>query len=113
MIASAPAEAPWVSVLQARLAKLGGGADAPSAGQAVAPEIAAMVDGLDKRLAVDGGTEPEWARLVRSFVVLGRPDDARDRLAKAKTALAGDAQALASLDRLAQNLGLRTREAAR
>jgi cytochrome c-type biogenesis protein CcmH len=113
MIASAPAEAPWVPVLQARLSKLGHGADAPSAGQAVSPEIAAMVDGLDKRLAVDGGTEPEWARLVRSFVVLGRSDDARDRLAKAKTALAGDAQALASLDRLAQNLGLRTREAAR
>jgi cytochrome c-type biogenesis protein CcmH len=72
-----------------------------------------MVEGLDTRLARDGGSEPEWARLVRSFVVLGRPDDARDRLAKAKTALAGDAQAVASLDRLAQDLGLRSREAAR
>ncbi len=113
MIASAPPEAPWVPVLRARVAKLGGGPDASTEGQQVSPEIAAMVEGLDTRLARDGGSEPEWARLVRSFVVLGRPDDARDRLAKAKTALAGDAQAVASLDRLAQDLGLRSREAAR
>jgi cytochrome c-type biogenesis protein CcmH len=113
MIAEAPDQAPWLSVVQARLARLDGAEPAPVAAQSVTPEIAAMVEGLDSRLAQNGGTEPEWARLVRSFVVLGRPDDARDRLAKAKTALAGDAQASASLDRLAQDLGLRSREAAR
>ena len=113
MVAEAPAQAPWLQVVQARLAKLDGGDGKPVDAQAVAPEITAMVEGLDSRLARDGGTEPEWARLVRSFVVLGRPEDARDRLAKAKAALAGDAQASASLDKLAQDLGLRSREAAR
>jgi cytochrome c-type biogenesis protein CcmH len=113
MVAEAPPQAPWLAVVRARLAKLDGAESGPLAAQPVTPEIAAMVEGLDTRLARDGGTEPEWARLVRSFVVLGRRSDARDRLAKAETALAGDAEAAASLDKLAQDLGLRSREAAR
>jgi cytochrome c-type biogenesis protein CcmH len=114
MIAEAPLEAPWVQVVRARLAKLDGTGEPGAIGSAAAtPDIMAMVESLDTRLARDGGSEPEWARLVRSFVVLGRPEDARDRLAKAKTALAEDAKAVASLDRLAQDLGLRSREAAR
>ncbi|NNM72635.1 c-type cytochrome biogenesis protein CcmI [Enterovirga aerilata] len=114
MIAEAPAQAPWVPIVQARLGRLETREAKPVAGpQPASPEILAMVEGLDSRLARHGGTEPEWARLVRSFVVLGRPDEARDRLAKAKSALAADAQAVASLDRLGQDLGLPTREAGR
>ena len=113
IVASAPAQAPWLDVIRSKLARL----DAPALPrvekQDSTPEIMAMVEGLDARLAREGGSEPEWARLVRSFVVLGRPDDARDRLAKAKDALAGDTHAVEKLDRLAQDLGLRSREAAR
>ena len=66
-----------------------------------------MVGGLDERLRTSGGSEAEWARLVRSLAVLGRRDEANDRLAKAKVALAGDPGAPARLDRLAGDLGLR------
>ncbi len=113
LIAGAPPQAPWVEVIQARLANLDGGEGAASLPPAMTPEIKAMVEGLDSRLAQSGGTEPEWERLVRSFVVLGRPNDARDRLAKAEIAMANNPEAAASLDKLAQDLGLRSREAAR
>ena len=69
-------------------------------------EINAMVGGLDERLRTTGGSEAEWERLVRSLVVLGRRDEASDRLAKAKAALAADPGAPARLDRLAGDLGL-------
>jgi hypothetical protein len=45
-------------------------------------------------------------RLVRSLVVLGRKDDARERLGRAKVALAGDPGAAERLDGLARGLGL-------
>ena len=113
MIADAPPQAPWAPVVRTRLARLAGEQPPELIREAATPEIAAMVEGLDTRLARDGGSEPEWARLVRSFVVLGRQQDAQDRLVKAKTALAGDAQAVASLDKLAQDLGLGDRKGRR
>jgi cytochrome c-type biogenesis protein CcmH len=91
--------------VKARLASL----DAPPVRAlqpgAVGPEIVAMVDGLDQRLAEGGGSEAEWERLIRSMMVLGRNNDARDRLARAKAALAGDPAAAARLDQVASSLG--------
>lgn len=100
---------PWIALLQARLSRIGGGRTAgvptiPTS--AVTPEVGAMVGGLDERLRTSGGSEAEWSRLVRSLVVLGRRDDANDRLVKAKAALAREPGAPARLDRLAGDLGL-------
>ena len=108
ILAGAPANAPWIAIVQARLSHLSGqpAASAAIPPAAVTPEIAAMVSGLDKRLRSQGGSEAEWSRLVRSLVVLGRRDDALDRLEQARTILAGDAAGLARLDRLAHDLGL-------
>lgn len=109
LLASADDKAPWVPLLQNRLARLEGGSPSPVptiSASAVTPEIAAMVGGLDERLKSSGGSEAEWSRLVRSLVVLGRRDDASDRLARAKEALAGDPEAPQRLDRLAGDLGL-------
>ena len=41
------------------------------------PAIEAMVSGLAQRLESEGGTVDEWVRLVRSYTVLGRMDEAR------------------------------------
>lgn len=109
LLAGAPPGAPWVPMVRNRLAALDGSASSQPdiAPESVTPDmISAMVEGLDARLGVSGGTEAEWGRLVRSFVVLGRRDDARERLGRAKTAFASDEAARARLDRLAGDLGL-------
>lgn len=113
LLASAPAGAAWAGAVEARLVGLQGGATAKLPEAAQTPDIQAMVNGLDERLSRQGGSEAEWSRLVRSFVVLGRPADAKARLSRAKAALAGEPQAVADLDRLGQELGLTQREAAR
>ncbi|MEM8664337.1 MAG: c-type cytochrome biogenesis protein CcmI, partial [Pseudomonadota bacterium] len=75
--------------------------DAPGAppGGAVAglaqnppPQVQAMVERLATRLASEGGSADEWARLVRSYTVLGREDDAREATVSALAALTGDAR---------------------
>jgi cytochrome c-type biogenesis protein CcmH len=109
ILAAAPPDAPYLSVVRARLDGLDGSPAGATGTADMRPQIEAMVGGLDARLSEKGGSEAEWARLVRSLVVLGRKDDARDRLARAKTALAGEPGAAERLDVLATNLSL-TRE---
>ncbi len=66
-------------------------APAGSAPAAVTPEaIRSMVEGLSARLASDGGTAEEWARLIRSLMVLGETDRARAILDEARGAFAND-----------------------
>lgn len=108
LIADAPPGAPWLPVVQRRMAAVSG-QPAPAAAQPPvqpSPEIVAMVSGLDERLKTSGGSEAEWARLIRSFVVLGRREDALDRLARARQILAGDPEAMTRVDELARSLGL-------
>ncbi|MFZ1963074.1 MAG: c-type cytochrome biogenesis protein CcmI, partial [Roseiarcus sp.] len=76
----------------------------PDDGQAAT--IRGMVERLATRLAQNGGDAGEWARLIRAYSVLHEPEKARDALAAARKALAGDAGARAGLDALAQELGL-------
>jgi cytochrome c-type biogenesis protein CcmH len=49
-----------------------------------------------------------WLRLVRAYTVLGRTDEARQALARAKTQFAGNTQAIDQLDALAAELGLKS-----
>lgn len=56
--------------------------------------IEAMVEGLSERLANDGGTPQEWARLISAYIVLGQPDRARPIYQEALTAFAGSEAAL-------------------
>lgn len=108
LLASGGADAPWRPLVETRLARLSGqGATAPAlASSEGGPDIQAMVQRLDERLTTGGGSEPEWARLVRSYAVLGQRDQAIRRLGLARTALAGDPEAGTRLDRLARDLGL-------
>ncbi|OIQ25034.1 MAG: c-type cytochrome biogenesis protein CcmI [Alphaproteobacteria bacterium MedPE-SWcel] len=56
--------------------------------------IEGMVAGLADRLATEGGSPPEWARLITALGVLGRIDQARAIHAEALEEFAGDAAAL-------------------
>lgn len=85
-------------------------ADAEAASR-MAPEdrqkmIAGMVDGLAARLEKDGRNPEGWARLIQSYMVLGRRDDALAAAVKARAALAGDDKALETLAQVIKQLGL-------
>lgn len=120
------AEDPWKGLLVARLQSLserlgapmpeipGGTPAAASAADDIAAmspadrdkRIAEMVDGLAARLKQNGNDLDGWMRLVRSYVVLGRRDEAATALTSARGQFAGDDKSLAELNVLAENLGL-------
>lgn len=68
--------------------------------------IEQMVSGLAERLKNDGGKIDEWTQLVRSYTVLGDKQAARKALGNARQAFAENPGALASLGKLADQLGL-------
>jgi cytochrome c-type biogenesis protein CcmH len=76
----------------------------PAAQQAAM--IEGMVQNLADRLQKDGSDAQGWAQLVRSYVVLGRMDDARAALSRARTALASDASKTAIVEEAAKSAGL-------
>jgi len=74
-------------------------AEEMQAAASMAPEartamIEGMVDTLATRLEEDGGTAQEWLRLVRSYQVLGREDEARAALQTALSELPEPEQAV-------------------
>ena len=109
LIADSPPDAPWRGVVNARLAALQG-KPAPAQEAAIPesqrPMIEGMVNRLATRLASNGGSVDEWRRLIRAYTVLHEADKAKAALADAHKALASNANAVASLDALARDLGL-------
>jgi cytochrome c-type biogenesis protein CcmH len=111
VLADAPPDASWASMVRARLAALEGAPAAAPPPVSAAPAdqqamIAGMVERLAERLATSGGDVNEWARLIRAYSVLHDTDKAKAALASARKALASDAAASAGLDALARELGI-------
>ncbi len=109
LLSSSPPDAPWVAVVQQQLAQLG--APEQVAGQSAGPQIGAqdisrMVAGLANRLEAQGGSADEWARLMRSYVVLGQRDKAAAAAQRARQALAQDDAALKTIEAMARDLKL-------
>jgi cytochrome c-type biogenesis protein CcmH len=113
--ASAP-DAPWLPLVRQQLARLEAGSAAVSIAALGEHDRAAavrgMVESLAERLSAGGGTAEEWARLVRSYAVLGERDKAQASLSKARQALAEDRAGLGRLDAMAEELALRPAEPA-
>ncbi len=118
LIGQSPPGAHWLMIVKSRLAALKGepppqtaaaadeanvSAGAPDAQKAM---IEGMVSRLANRLASSGGSVEEWARLIRAYTVLHEDGKAKAALADARKALSPDANAVASLDALAHDLGL-------
>ena len=79
------------------------------AAQDMAPDdqaamIEGMVAGLAERLATEGGTPDDWARLINAQIVLGRTEDARAVYEEARTVFADIPEALALLEAAAASL---------
>jgi cytochrome c-type biogenesis protein CcmH len=113
LLADGPGDAPWLAIVRQRLAGLTSAAANseaaaiaaldPSAQQAA---IRAMVARLADRLAQNDADAQGWQRLIRAYGVLHETDKAKDALAQARKAMAGDAAANQGLDALAQEFGL-------
>ncbi len=115
LLADSPPNAQWRTAVNARLAALKGesapseasaGASAAAIPEAQRPMIEGMVNRLATRLASSGGNVDDWSRLIRAYAVLRQADKAKAALADARKALGPDANAVASLDALARDLGL-------
>jgi cytochrome c-type biogenesis protein CcmH len=114
LLKDAPAGAPWIEAAKAQLASLeNAGPDAAAVDAAAklpAEQRIAMIQGmvetLATRLKADPGDADGWARLMRSYMVLNRPADARTALADARAAFAADATKTATIEVAARELGL-------
>jgi cytochrome c-type biogenesis protein CcmH len=112
----APEGAPWATVAREALARLEGTAPGPTredvaAAESMTPDdrkamIESMVASLAAKLEADPADADGWARLIRSYMVLERPDDAMAALVKARAAKTGDSEGLAMIETEARSLGL-------
>ncbi len=103
IIAAANGDEPWLPAVRRELAaieaRLSGAPAAEADGdQPPLPSVEQMVQSLAARLA-DAPDDPQgWAMLVRSYLVLGRGDDADAAIADARTALKDNAEGLAAFE---------------
>lgn len=128
VLEDSPPDAPWVPQIRATIGELGelsgviftpppvaamgarGPSDAEIAAaaemdaQARADMIGGMVEGLSARLATQGGSPEEWARLISALVVLGQNDRARAILQEARMVFAAEPAALALMESAASGL---------
>ncbi len=120
LLAKAPADAPWVPVVQQSLSRVEGTPaaappgprqeDIAAAGEMSADQrnqmIRGMVERLASRLHEDGSDVNGWLRLLRAYMVLGDRDKARATAGEARSALSGDPEKLRRLDEGIKNLGV-------
>jgi len=128
LLNGAPADAPWLGLVQQSLARLepnatpesasaaADTAPTPSADQVAAAAdlssqdrtemVRAMVERLAQRLAQDASDVDGWLRLIRSYVVLGERDKALNAAAQARQALTGSEDKVRRIDALVKGLGL-------
>lgn len=130
LLENSPPNAPWVPIIQQEIAAVAAAAgvdyrppnmQAPSLPGPSAEEMAAasemdaadrqamiegMVEGLAARLAEDGGSAEEWARLITALGVLNRRDQAVAILEEARLAFAQDSAGLAMIEDAAARAGI-------
>ncbi|MEP9348531.1 c-type cytochrome biogenesis protein CcmI [Xanthobacter sp. KR7-225] len=121
MIAQAPAQAPYIPMVQAALARAeaeAGAGAAPAPGPSAADLQAAaalsaedrsamvrgMVDRLEARLAADPNDLDGWLRLARAFTVLGQNDKALGAINAARAAFKDNQKALGRIDAAEKDL---------
>jgi cytochrome c-type biogenesis protein CcmH len=116
MLARAPADASWAQFIKDEIERVTGAPSGPSlddiaAASNLSPDqrfamIRGMVERLAERLSHDGSDVEGWLRLVRSYMVLGEKDKARDAVAEARRVLTGEPEKLRRIDDLVKGLGL-------
>ncbi|TIW21044.1 MAG: c-type cytochrome biogenesis protein CcmI, partial [Mesorhizobium sp.] len=126
MLGQLAPDSPWRSAVQQALAEAaapaaagkpvnGPDAQAVEAAQQMSPQdrqamIETMVAGLDDRLKQNPRDEEGWMRLIRSYVVLGKADQARDALGRAIAAFGADSEQARKFTAFAASLGVAATE---
>ncbi|GGA08311.1 c-type cytochrome biogenesis protein CcmI [Neptunicoccus cionae] len=122
LLQESPPNAPWIPLISAQIGDVaraagiappdlnapGPDAQAVESAEQMSEEdrnamIAGMVAGLSERLATEGGTAAEWARLIRAYGVLGETAQASAIWKEAKTTFANSPAALDLLRAAAQD----------
>jgi cytochrome c-type biogenesis protein CcmH len=117
MLADLPEESPWRGAAAQGIERAQAQADAgptPDDMQAAAElseedraaMIEGMVAGLDERLRDNPDDAAGWRRLIRSYAVLGQPDEARDALARGLDGLGAESSEGVALAEFAAALGI-------
>ncbi|HSV23922.1 MAG TPA: c-type cytochrome biogenesis protein CcmI [Xanthobacteraceae bacterium] len=119
LIATAPANAPWLAMVRQSLARVerpGATSPAPrpddiAAASEMTPEgrnemIRGMVERLATRLHEDGSDVEGWLRLLRAYMVMGERDKAKAAVGEARGALAREPEKLKQLDEGIRDLGV-------
>jgi cytochrome c-type biogenesis protein CcmH len=125
MLGTLPPDSPWRGAVEQALAKSGEVASgAPAKGpdaadvdnaSSLSPQdreamISTMVAGLDEKLRQNPRDPEGWMRLVRSYVVLGKADQARDALGRAIAVFGADSDEAKKFTAFAASLGLAATE---
>lgn len=121
LLNTTPDQAPYRPMLERKLTEASAQADGNAAPGPTADDIERarslsaeerrdmidqMVAGLAERLEQDGDDIEGWLRLIRSYAVLGRTEDARAATTGARTQFAGRGGELARINALAEELDL-------
>ncbi|MER9438826.1 c-type cytochrome biogenesis protein CcmI [Mesorhizobium sp. M0618] len=127
MLGRLPPDSPWRGAVEQALAKSGssdvasgGATNGPDAGDvdaasSMSPQdretmINTMVAGLDDKLRQNPRDPEGWMRLVRSYVVLGKADQAREALGRAIAVFGADSDQAKKFTAFAASLGLAATE---
>lgn len=128
LVDEGPADAPWLTPIRAQIEDVAARAginytlppqdslkgpsqdDINAAAQMNVGDRQAMIEGmvaqLGERLASEGGSVEEWARLISSLGVLGRKDEAKEIYAEAQSKFVGKDADLSTLKEAAQRAGI-------
>ena len=127
LLAGLPADSPWRGAVEQalahagrRMADAGDKANGPTesemeAASSMSPQdrsamIETMVAGLDERLRQNPRDAEGWMKLVRSYVVLGKTDQARDALKRGIDAFGTESAEAKKFATFAASLGLAATE---
>lgn len=125
LMEDSPPDAPWYASLREQIGEVAmragvdytppdtagpSAADMDAASEMTPEDRQAMIEGmvgqLTERLATEGGTAEEWAKLINALGVLGRTDEAQKIYTEAKTTFAARPDDLATVTAAATAAGL-------